>query len=58
MNDWEYSRYLWEGVGTSSNWANTQFFTSVVDLRTILVPVGMSFSLLMCYNEHVLKLKF
>ena len=26
-------------------------------LRTVMVPVGVSFSLLMCYNERILRLK-
>ena len=41
LNEWEeYSSYLWEGVGTSSSWATTHFFTSMFDLRTVMVPVG------------------
>ena len=26
-------------------------------LRTVMEPVGVSFSLLMCYNERILRLK-
>lgn len=33
------------------------FLTFVVDLGTVKAPVGMSFSLLMCYNERILRLK-
>ena len=33
------------------------FLTFVVSLGTIMVPVGVSFSLLTCYNEHILSLK-
>lgn len=32
-------------------------FDLVVDLGTVKSPVGMSFSLLMCYNERILRLK-
>lgn len=32
-------------------------FDLVVDLGTVKAPVGMSFSLLMCYNERILRLK-
>ena len=34
----------------SSNWATAHFLTFVVSLGTVIVPVGVSFSLLMCYN--------
>ena len=33
------------------------FFTFMVNFETVIVPVGVSFSLLMCYNECMLKLK-
>ena len=29
----------------------------MVSLRTVMVLVGVSFSLLMYYNEHILRLK-
>ena len=29
----------------------------MVGLGTVMVPVGMSFGLLMCYNERILRLK-
>ena len=29
----------------------------IVGLRTVMAPVGVSFSLLMCYNEAILRLK-
>ena len=28
----------------------------MVDLRTVMAPIGVSFSLLMCYNECILRL--
>ena len=33
------------------------FLTFMVDLGTVMVPVGVSFSLLMCYSDHILRLK-
>ena len=32
-------------------------FWIMVGLGTVMAPVGVSFSLLMCYNEHILRLK-
>ena len=29
----------------------------MVDLGTVMVPLDVSFSLLMCYNEHTLRIK-
>ena len=37
--------------------AITHILTLVVTLGTVIAPVGVSFSLLMCYNESILKLK-
>ena len=34
----------------SRNWATAYFLTFVVSLGTVMVPVGVSFGLLMCYN--------
>ena len=47
----------WEGLGISRNWAAFHMFTFMVDLGTVKAPVGMSFSLLMCYNEQIPRLK-
>ena len=33
------------------------FFDPYGHLRTIMAPAGVSFSLLMCYNERILRLK-
>ena len=38
-------------MGISRNWATAHFLTFIVGLGTLMVPVGVSFSLLMCYNE-------
>ena len=38
-----------EGVGISRNWATAHFLTLMVSLGTVMAPVGVSFSLLMCY---------
>ena len=46
-----------EGVGISSNWATAHFLMLMVGLGTVMAPMGVSFSLLMCYSEHILKLK-
>ena len=48
---------FWEGAGISRNWATTHFLIFMVSLGTVMVPVGMSFSLLMCYSERILRLK-
>ena len=46
-----------EGVGISRNWATAHFLILMVGLGTVMAPVGVSFSLLMCYSEHILRLK-
>ena len=33
------------------------FWSLIVDLGTVMVPLGVSFSLLLCYNEHILRIK-
>ena len=45
-------------MGTSKNGATAYFLTFIVDFGTVMVPVHVSFSRLMCYNEHILRLKF
>ena len=44
-DEWEdYSNYFGEGVEISWNWATTHF---LVSFGTVMVPLGVSFSLLM-----------
>ena len=45
---------FWEGVGISRNWATAHF---LILLGTVMAPVGVSFSLLMCYSERTLRLR-
>ena len=40
------------GIGSSPT-----FWPFMVGLRTVMVPVGMSFSMLMYYNECIMRLK-
>ena len=48
-NEWEnYSNHFREGVRISRNWPTSQFLFLMVGLRTVMVLVGVSFSLLMC----------
>ena len=42
-----------EGAGISRNWATTYFLILMMSLGTVMVPVGVSFSLLMCYSERL-----
>ena len=37
----------------SRNWAATHFLVFMVDLGTVMTPLGVSFSLPMCYSEHM-----
>ena len=46
-----------EGVGISRNWATDHFLIPKVCFGTVTAPVGVSFSLLMCYSECILRLK-
>ena len=47
---------FWKGVGISRNWATAHFLILMVCLGTVMPPVGVSFSLLMCYSERILRL--
>ena len=48
-NEWEnYSNHFREGLRISRNWPTSQFLFLMVGLRTVMVLVGVSFSLLMC----------
>ena len=44
-----------EGAGISRNWATAHFLVFMVGLGTVLALAGVSFSLLMCYHEHILR---
>ena len=46
-----------EGVGVFRNWDTTHFVTLMVSLGMLIKPVGVPFSLLMCYNESTPRLK-
>ena len=46
-----------EAVEISRNWVTAHFLIFMVDLGTVMMLVGVSSSLLMCYNERVLRLK-
>ena len=55
-NEWEdYSSCFGEGAETPRNWALFTFWSLMVGLGTVTAPLGMSFSLLMCYGERVLR---
>ena len=46
-----------EGMGISRDWVTTHCLAFAVSLRTVIAPVGVSLSLLMCDDGHVLRLK-
>ena len=46
-----------EGAGISRSWTTAHVLILMVSLGTVVVPVGVSFSLLMYYSEHLLRLK-
>ena len=57
-NEWEdYSSSLGEGTEIPRNWATAHFWPFMVDLRTVMVLVRVPFSMLVYYNEHVMRLK-
>ena len=41
----------------SRNGPPLTFWSLMVSLGTVTVPLGVSFSLLMCYSEQILKIK-
>ena len=45
------------GREISRNWATATFWSFMVSLGTVMVPLGVPFSLLMCYSEHILRIK-
>ena len=52
----DYSNNFGEGERTSRNWAKDQFLAFFC-LGTVMEPVGVSFSMLMCYNECIMRLR-
>ena len=40
-------------MGIFRIWTTTHFLTFIVGLGTVMAPMGMSFSLLMCYHNEV-----
>jgi len=48
---------LWKRGGDFQELCHPQFLMFMVGLGSVMVPVGVSFSLLMCYSEHILRLK-
>ena len=48
---------LGKEYGDSHELGPSHFLTLMVSLGTVTVPVGVSLCLLMCYSEHVLRLK-
>ena len=48
---------LGKRVEISRNWAINHFLTFKVCLEIVMAPVRVSFSLLMCYNERILRLQ-
>ena len=46
MSEREYSGYFGEGVGISRNWVTAHFLTFMTSLGTVVVLMGVSFSLL------------
>ena len=57
-NEWEIISTIW-GKGQSFLGIGLLpiFWSLMVNLGTVMVPLGMSFSLLMSYNEHILRIK-
>ena len=50
-------KYFGEGVEIFRNWATVRFLPFYSCLRTVIGPVGMPFSILMHYKEHIMRLK-
>ena len=48
---------LGDKMQISRNWATVHFLTFVVGLGTLMALVGVSFTLLMFYDECILRLK-
>ena len=57
-NEWEdYSNSFGERAEISRNWATAHLLVFMVGLGIVMVPVGISFNLLMYYSECLLRLK-
>ena len=57
-NEWEdYSSYFGEVVEISRSWATAHFLVFWWYLGTVMVPLGVLFSLLVCYNECILRIR-
>ena len=55
---WEdYSNYLGQGQRFPGTGPPLTFWSLMIGLRTVMVPEGESFSLMMCYSERILRLK-
>ena len=50
----EYFNYFWKGVEISRNWADTRFLGFMVRLRMVMALLGISFSMLMYYSQHII----
>ena len=50
----EYFNYFWKGVEISRNWANIRFLGFMVRLRMVMALLGISFSMLMYYSQHII----
>ena len=48
---------FWRKGGISRDQAAAHSLTFMIGLETVIAPVGMSFSLLICYNGCILRLK-
>ena len=50
----EYFNYFWKGVEISRNWACTHFLGFMVRLRMVMALLGISFSMLIYYSQHII----
>ena len=48
---------LWAGRRFPRNWATAHFWPFMVSLGTVMALVGVSFSMLIYYNERIMRLK-
>ena len=53
----EIFQLFWGRGENSRNWAIAYFLVSMVGPGTVMASMGMSFSLLICYNECILRLE-
>ena len=57
-DEWgSYSSCSGEGVEISRNWVTAHVWSLVVGLGTVMAPLGVSRSLLVCYSECILRVK-